>query len=178
MADMLLLGEKKPPPIFPIACIGGSAGSLPAYIDILRQMPAKSGMAFVIVFHRALDETGRLLTLLANVTHMEVVEVTDGMLLEPDRIFVAPPHTQIATDGVALRLAVSLAKYRGWPALISEFIFSLAIMCTSRAMAIIVSEMGYDGSGALAADKRRGGRTFAQSDACFLYMPQAGHESR
>jgi chemotaxis response regulator CheB len=157
---------------FPIVCIGGSAGALPAYVEILRQIPVLSGSATVIVSHRALgSQSTSLLELLARAAAVEVVEVTDGMLLEPDRIFVAPPHKKITTDGVVLILADE--EPHGWPTLISDFLVSLASTCRSRATAIILSGMGHDGSSALAAIKQGGGRTFAQSDADYPHMPDA-----
>jgi chemotaxis response regulator CheB len=174
---MLLPGKERTPPIFPVVCIGGSAGSLFAYTDILREMPAKAGVAIVIVSHRAPDHAGLLMTLLAKATRMEVVEVTDGMLLEPGRIFVAPPQKEITTDGVAFRVSEG-GNNHGWPTLISDFLFSLASRCTSRAIVIIVSGMGYDGSGALAKVKEAGGWTFAQSDASYSSMPQAAIETK
>ena len=170
---MLSSDQEKTRSIFPIVCIGGSAGSLGAYTDILTQIPAKAGMAIVIIAHRGANEGGRIVTLLAKATQMEVVEANKGMLLEPGRIFVAPPQRAITTDGVALRVAMGLTKNHGWPTLISDFMFSLASMCTSRAIAIVVSGMGHDGSGALAAVKKQGGRTVAQSDAEWLDMPQS-----
>ena len=170
---MFLADNQEVPPIFPIACIGGSAGSLAAYVDILRQIPAQAGIAIVIVSHRAPNDAGRFLILLAKATKMEVVEATDGMLLEPGRIFVAPPHRGITTDGAVLRVAVTLTQNHGWPTVISDFMFSLATMCASRAIAIVVSGMGHDGSTALAAVKKRGGWTLAQSDAQWLDMPLA-----
>lgn len=173
VAKVLLPDGEKIPPNFPVVCIGGSAGSLFAYVDILREIPAKAGVAIVIVSHRALGDAGRLIKLLAKATCMEVVEVTDGILLEPGRIFVAPPQREISTDGVALRLSESAPSKHGWPTLISDFLFSLASQCTSRTIVIIVSGMGYDGSGALAAVKQAGGWTFAQSDASYSSMPQA-----
>jgi two-component system, chemotaxis family, CheB/CheR fusion protein len=154
-------------------CIGGSAGSLIASIDILREMPAKAAVAIVIVSHRAPGDAGRSITLLAKATRMEVVEVTDGMVLEPGRVFVAPPQREITTDGVALRISKGVSDSHGWPTLIGDFLFSLASRCTSRAIVIIVSGMGYDGSGAFAAVKQAGGWTFAQSDASYPGMPEA-----
>jgi chemotaxis response regulator CheB len=170
---MLLPERHKTPPIFPIVCIGGSAGSLAAYIDILQHIPAKAGIAIVIVSHRAPDNAGLLIALLAKAARMEVVEVTDGIQLQPGRIFVAPPHREITTNGVTLRLADHNPKPYGWPTLISDFLFSLASNCTTRAIVVIVSGMGYDGSRALARVKQAGGWTFAQSDASYLDMPQA-----
>jgi two-component system, chemotaxis family, CheB/CheR fusion protein len=165
--------EKKTGAVFPIVCIGGSAGSLSAYVAILREMPARAGMAVVIVSHRALLENGRLIGLLAGASKMEVVEVSDGMVLEPDRVYVAPPQTEMTTDGVKLKLATSSKKNYGWPTLISNCMLSLASECSSRVIAIIVSGMGHDGSGALAAVKKGGGWTLAQSDASYEDMPQA-----
>ena len=133
---MLLSDEGETPPIFPVVCIGGSAGSLSAYIKILRQIRVNVGMAVVIVSHRPMGDSGQFTALLAKTTHMEVIEVTDGMLLERGRIFVAPPHREITTDGVALRISVGLTENHGWPTLISRFLFSLASSCTSRAIAI------------------------------------------
>jgi chemotaxis response regulator CheB len=177
MANMVLTHGKKLPPIFPVVCIGGSAGSLIAYIDILQEMPAKARVAIVIVSHRAPQDAGRLIKLLARATRMQVVEVTDGMLLEPGRVFVAPPQKEITTDGVALRISDVPDNY-GWPTLIGDFLLSLARKCSSRAIVIIVSGMGYDGSGALAAVKQAGGRTFAQSDASYSSMPQAAIDTK
>jgi chemotaxis response regulator CheB len=178
VANMLFPDGNKTPPIFPVVCIGGSAGSLIAYIDILREMPAKARVAIVIVSHRAPEDAGRLITLLARATRMEVVEVTDGMALKPGCVFVAPPQKEITTDGVVLRVSEGVANNYGWPTLIGDFLFSLAHRCTSRAIVIIVSGLGYDGSGALATVKEAGGWTFAQSDASYPGMPQAAIDTK
>lgn len=176
-AIMLLLDEDEKPPLFPVVCIGGSAGSLSAFVDILSQMPANAGVSIVIVSHRGIGDSDRLMKLLAKATQLDVVEVTDGISLKPGCIFVAPAHREVTTNGLALRLAVGLTENHGWPTLISDFIFSMARMCTSRAIAIIVSGMGYDGSSALAAVKKAGGWTLAQSDASHGDMPQAAIET-
>jgi chemotaxis response regulator CheB len=175
---MLIPDSNKTPPIFPVVCIGGSAGSLIAYIDILREMPAKARVAIVIVSHRATEDAGRLIALLGKATLMDVVEATDGMPLEPGRVFVAPPQKEITTDGLTLRISEGVPHNYGWPTLIGDFLFSLATMCSSRAIVIIVSGMGHDGSGALAAVKQAGGWTFAQSDASYPGMPQAAIDTK
>jgi two-component system CheB/CheR fusion protein len=163
---------KKKPAYFPIVCIGGSAGSLSAYRDILRQMPEHPDIAIVIISHRS-RSSDRLVQILARDTCLTVVEATDGMSLKPNFVFVAPAHREITTDGVTLRLAEGLTGFNGWPTVISDFLFSLASGCTSRAIAIIVSGMGHDGSAGLIAVKRAGGQTFAQSDAFYHNMPEA-----
>jgi chemotaxis response regulator CheB len=166
------------PPSFPIVCIGGSAGSLSAYVDILRHFPVGAGFAVVIVSHRPAKNSGLLIKLLANATRMKIVDVTDGMLLETGRVFLSPPHRTITTDGVVLKLALGLTAHDGWPTLISDFMRSMANMCARRGVAIIVSGMGYDGSSALPAIKEAGGWTFAQSDADYMSMPQAAIDTK
>ena len=160
-------------PTFPVVCIGGSAGSLAAYIDILKAIPADAGFAVVIVSHRAPAESDLLVKLLARSSRMDVVTVTNGIPLTPGRVFVTPPRRDITTDGFHLLLSAQPVERHGWPTVISDFMFSLADGCLSRAIAIIVSGMGFDGSGSLAAIKKTGGWTIAQSDASFLDMPQA-----
>jgi len=163
--------DGKTAPVFPVICIGGSAGSLCAYIDILRQIPTKSGMAIVVVSHRS--QRDLLISVLAKATAMEVVEVTDGMILEVGRVFVAPAHREMSTDGVRLSLARHFTEDYGTPKLVTQFLLSLASMCGPRTIAVIVSGMGGDGSTALSAVKKAGGRIFSQSDANYLQMPQA-----
>lgn len=175
---MRLSSENSPPGVFPVVCIGGSAGSLRAYRDILGEMPINAGIAIVIVSHRAIDYADRLVPLLAKMTRMEVVEVTDEVLLEPGHIYVTPPHRDISTDGVVLRLAAMPTHTYGWPTVISGFLFSLASTCRTRAIAIIVSGAGFDGSCALGAIKKKGGWTLAQSDAEYGDMPQAAVDTK
>ena len=173
-AEVMLVpfqGEKSPS--FPVVCIGGSAGSLAAYTDILRLVPAEAGLAIVVVSHRPIEDAKQFVQLLAKAAQMEVVEVTDGMPLKSGRVFVAPAHREMRTDGLVLRLGIGLTQHYGWPTVISDFILSMADKCASRAIAIIVSGMGHDGSSALPAIKEAGGWTVAQSDAGCMAMPQA-----
>ncbi|HXX15979.1 MAG TPA: chemotaxis protein CheB [Candidatus Eremiobacteraceae bacterium] len=162
---------KAPVESFPVVCLGGSAGGLSAYKQILRELPADFNMAIVIVAHRARQNAMFLVPLLAKVTTMEVVEAKEGMRLQPNRVHVAPPQKAITTDGMVLRL--KRTKVIGWPTSIDAFLFSLAKQCASQAIAIILSGMGYDGSVALQAIKDAGGVTFAQSDASWGSMPQS-----
>jgi len=162
---------KAPAASFPVVCLGGSAGGLSAYKQILRELPADFNMAIVIVAHRARQNAMFLVPLLAKVTTMEVVEAKEGMRLQPNRVHVAPPQKAITTDGMVLRL--KRTEVIGWPTSIDAFLFSLAKQCASRAIAIILSGMGYDGSVALQAIKDAGGVTFAQSDASWGSMPQS-----
>ncbi|HEY7097755.1 MAG TPA: chemotaxis protein CheB [Terriglobales bacterium] len=157
---------------FRIVCLAGSAGALDAYREILRGLPNDPGMAFVIVAHRGLENADLLPQLLCRATSMPVVEVTQGMRLERNKVFLAPPHEDITTDGCVFHLQPS-SDPNGWPTAITNFLNSLAEMTGPRAVAVILSGMSGDGSGALAAIKTGGGLTFAQSDASYESMPNA-----
>ncbi|HTZ75806.1 MAG TPA: chemotaxis protein CheB [Candidatus Aquilonibacter sp.] len=156
---------------FPIVCLGGSAGSLEPYREILRHIPNDSGMAFVIVSHRAPDNPEMLGNLLSRAAQIPVIEITDAVPLAPACVFVKPARTDLTTDGLLLRMQTSSPR-RGWPVDISRFLLSLARVCSSRVVAVILSGMGYDGSSALRAVKVAGGTVFAQSDALYGDMPQ------
>lgn len=114
--------------------------------------------------------------ILGGVTTMSVIEVEEGMLLEPNHIYLMPPHTEMTlkNNGFALQ---SPRKSHGWPTTISLFLLSLAEAYGQRAIAVILSGTGPDGSSALQAFKAAGGVTFAQSDAEFSDMPRHAVET-
>jgi CheB methylesterase len=95
---------KAPVASFPVVCLGGSAGGLSAYQEILRELPADFSMAIVIVAHRSKENSMYLVPLLAKVTTMKVVEAKEGMRLEPNHVYVTPPQKAITTDGMVLKL--------------------------------------------------------------------------
>lgn len=157
---------------FPVVCLAGSAGGLEAYREILRQLPNDNGMAFVIVSHRGEGDPTLLPNLLARVTRMEVLDAEDGMMLEPNCVFVKPARTHLTTDGLAFQL-YDQPKTPGWSVDVTSFLLSLAKTCSARSIAVILSGMGFDGSSALGNIKEAGGVVFAQSDPIYGDMPQS-----
>ncbi len=161
---------------FRVVCLGGSAGGLQAYRDILRSLSADTGMAFVIAAHRSPEHTQLLPQLLSAVTKMPVVEVEEGMRLEPNRVFLIPPRMDLITTGNEFHLRTT-ARPPGWPKTINLFLFSLAEAIGPRAVAVILSGLDGDGSAALKSIKAAGGVTFAQSDATSKSMPREAVET-
>jgi len=161
---------------FRIICLGGSAGGLEPYLDILRDLPIDTGMAFVIAQHRGPAHPEILLNLLATATKMPIVEVEEGMHVQPDRVYVMPPRIDMTIEKNRFRLRRT-ERPPGWPKTINIFLCSLAEAMGRRAVAVILSGMDGDGSAALKAIKARGGTTFAQSDAKFRSMPQTAVET-
>ena len=95
---------------FPIVGIGASAGGLDAFHAFFDHMPADCNMAFVMVLHLPADRKSMLPEILSRWTSMPVKEGIDGMLIEPNCVYVPPPHAVVTlTDG---RLAVRLPKRR------------------------------------------------------------------
>lgn len=165
-----------PPNGFRVVCLGGSAGGLEAYVEILRSLPADTGMAFVIAPHRQLENAHLLAPIVANATQMPVAEVTEGMRLEPNRVFIMPPRMDMTTTNHVFHLRTT-AGPPAWPKTISLFLFSLAEALGSRAVAVILSGMDHDGSAALQAIKAAGGITFAQSNPAYDSMPRHAMET-
>ena len=139
-------------------------------------MPADTGMAFVIAQHRGLDQPEILVQLLATSTKMSVVQVEQGMHLQPNCVYVMPPRIDmtIENDRFSLR---HTQRPPGWPKTIDIFLCSLAEAMRERAVAVILSGLDGDGSAALKAIKAGGGTTFAQSDAKYDSMPQTAVET-
>ena len=76
---------------FPVVGIGASAGGLEALEELFRAMPPDTGMAFVVITHQHPGHTSLLPELLGKVTPLTVVQVADGMKLEPDHVYVSAP---------------------------------------------------------------------------------------
>ena len=161
---------------FRVVCLAGSAGGLQAYLGILRNLPAGTGMAFVVAAHRGLDHAHLLPQLLAKATTMPVVEVVQGMRLAANQIFLLPPGKDMTINAGEFVLRRK-QKTQGWPITINLFLFSLAEEYRHRAVAVILSGVDHDGIAALKAIKAAGGVTFAQSDPVFDDMPRHAMET-
>ena len=161
---------------FRIVCLCGSAGALSAYLDILRDMPIDTGMAFLVLTHRRGGRPWWLPEIIARTTQMSVQQVEDGTVFIPNHIYVMPPGTSMTTDGSALSLAPGSALL-GWPHTFDVFLKSLAHSTHCRAVAVILSGMAGDGSAALDAIRKSGGITFAQTGAAYSSMPDTAIET-
>src|SRR5258707_7772559 len=98
------INAKAPSGSFPIVGIGASAGGLEAFSEFLRHLPEKSGMAFVLVQHLDPTHISVLQEILSRTTRIPVVEVTDGLTVDADHVYVISPNTNMAIEGRVLRL--------------------------------------------------------------------------
>jgi len=100
--------------IFRVVCLGGSAGGLEAYLTILCNVPPDTGMGFVVAPHRGIEHSHLLPMLLARVTKMPVTEVTQGMRIETNKVFIMPPRQEMRLDGDIFHLSSAPPPF-GWP---------------------------------------------------------------
>src|SRR6185437_4576199 len=158
---------------FPVVGVGASAGGLEAFTELLSALPAETGMAFVLVQHLDPDHPSLLTTLLTRTTTMPVEEVHDGVLVEPNHVYVIPPNTSLTLVEGSLRLAPRVGRSPHLP--IDHFFFSLADERQHLAIGVILSGTASDGAEGIRAIKARCGITFAQEEASaqFRGMPQA-----
>lgn len=162
---------------FPAAAvvgIGASAGGLDPICEFLAGVPPASGFAYVVVQHLDPLHKGMLPELLQRVTRMKVIEVADGMEVEADHVYVIPPNRNLGFEGG--RFAVRPASgERGFRLPIDSFFRALADHGRERAIGVVFSGMGADGTLGLAAIRENGGLTLAQppAGARFDPMPQS-----
>ncbi|WP_439622787.1 chemotaxis protein CheB, partial [Gemmata sp.] len=166
--------DARPPRLpFLVVGIGASAGGLEAYTEFLRACPADAGMAYVLVQHLPPDRESLLVEILARHTRMPVVEVADGQAVEPDRVYVIRPGNTLTIGDGRLHLGPELAA-RGHGRPVDDFFRSLAEEQQHRAVAVVFSGMGSNGTAGAEVVKAVGGLVIAQEpeSAKFPAMPR------
>jgi two-component system CheB/CheR fusion protein len=137
-----------------VVAIGGSAGGLEAFRGLIAGLPPRSGIAYILVQHLDPDHPSLLADLLVDETPFPVVEVTNDMPLEPDRMHVIPSGTRMAVADGMLRLTPALLKQG--PRLPFDFLLqSLAKEPNLRVVVVLLSGNGGDGSEGLRAARAR-----------------------
>lgn len=147
----------------PIVAIGASAGGLEALQQLFRALPAESGAGFVVIQHLARERASMLAEILSRATTMPVVEVQDEPLVEANRVYVIPPDRDMTIAGGRLHLEAR-ATERGVHRPIDQFFRGLAAERGQKAIGVVLSGTGNDGTLGLEEIKAEGGITFAQDE--------------
>ncbi|WP_065066053.1 chemotaxis protein CheB [Paraburkholderia tropica] len=149
---------------FPVVGIGASAGGLEAVSRLLENLPGETGMAFVIVLHLAPGSPSMADAIFQRFTRMPICQAIDEQTIEPDHVYVIPPARSLTmTDGI-LRLD-RLVRPTTRHVAIDRFFRSLGEAHRERAVAIVLSGAGADGTEGLKRIKERGGVALVQSPA-------------
>ena len=165
----------EPPAKFPIVGIGASAGGLEAMLQLLKQLPADTGMAFVLVQHLDPTHESALSSLLARATEMPVMEARNNVPLEPNYLYIIPPNKSMGISARHLKLFPRRGDGRDEYMPIDMFFRSLADEEGSNSVGIILSGNGADGTQGLLAIKAAGGITFAQEEKSAKYPAMPGN---
>jgi two-component system CheB/CheR fusion protein len=168
--------KKSPTEDFTIVGIGASAGGLAAFEAFFSAIPdgTEPGMAFVLVQHLDPNHESILTDLIGRYTRMPVYEVKDGMVVQPNCVYVIPPNRDMTLEYGTLQLQEP-AEPHGHRLPIDLFFRSLALSKQEQAIGIILSGTGSDGTLGVRAIKAEGGMVMAQSPESGEYdgMPRS-----
>src|SRR5579863_5416756 len=159
---------------FPVVGLGASAGGLEALYKLFGALPADTGMAFILIQHLDPTHSSMMVALLTGHTAMTVREATDGIPIERDHVYVIPPGFYLSLRSGVLRLTNPRERH-GARMAFDFFLHSLAEDCGARAICVILSGTGADGSLGLRAIRNKGGLVIVQDpkDAAHEGMPRS-----
>lgn len=164
--------------LFPIVGIGASAGGLEALEEFLGNVYPDSGMAYVVIQHLDPTQKGMLPELLQRACKLNVFQVRDRMVIQPNCVYVIPPNKSMSVCNGILHLSKPVEP-RGLRLPIDFFLRSLAEDRKEFSIGLILSGMGSDGSLGLAAIKESNGLVMVQepTSAKFDSMPRSAIEA-
>ncbi|HEY4104538.1 MAG TPA: chemotaxis protein CheB, partial [Polyangiaceae bacterium] len=158
--------------------IGASAGGLEALEHFFDNVPRETGMAFVVIQHLSPDFKSLMDEILARRTSLPISLVEDAMVVEPDHVYLIPPKKEmIISDGRLLLSERDRDQELTLP--IDVFFRSLAQDCGPRAIAVVLSGGGSDGSRGIRDVHEAGGLVIVQDveSAQFDGMPKTAREA-
>lgn len=153
--------------------IGASAGGLESLERFFEEMPSETGMAFVVLQHLSPDFKSLTDELLARRTKIPIFQARDGMPLTADAIFLLPPRKNMILSNGKLLLTDKDLGQVSLP--IDHFFRALAQDAGDRAIGIVLSGTGSDGSRGIRDIHEAGGLVLAQSEASAKFdgMPKS-----
>jgi len=159
---------------FHIVCIGASAGGLESVTQMLKHLPPDTGMAFVLIQHLDPKHESAMASLLSSATRMRVAEAKNNEQVSPNCVYIIPPNKLMELSGLKLKLfpRKDSANER---AAVDWFMRSVADSVGNRAIGVVLSGTGTDGTQGLLAIKSAGGTTFAESQRSAKYPGMPGN---
>ncbi|GGH01298.1 hypothetical protein GCM10007415_41720 [Parapedobacter pyrenivorans] len=166
--------NSEPLPARFIIAIGASAGGLEAIHEFFDHMPAQTGFTFVVIQHLSPDHKSLLVELVGKHTNMQVLEATHDLDLFRDHVYIIPNKKLMTIKGNKLKL-VDKVKDKLPNTAIDTFLFTLAREKREKAIGIILSGTGTDGTKGVEAIKENGGMVIVQDPdtAKFDGMPKS-----
>ena len=167
-------GPPKKTSSFPIVGLGASAGGLEALEVFFSHMPPDSGIGFVIIQHLSPKHKSIMVSLLAKDTKMEVLEIKDGIKVQPNHVYLNPPNKNVVIINGTLQL-MDPVKTGSINLPIDCFFRSMAEEMGEKAICVILSGTATDGTLGLKAVKGGGGLSMVQDPDSAKYdgMPRS-----
>ncbi|HEX8547519.1 MAG TPA: chemotaxis protein CheB [Cytophagaceae bacterium] len=153
--------------------IGASAGGLEALQQLLSSIPSDTGLSFIVVLHLSPDYKSLMPELLSRCTQMNVQVAEEDATIIPDNVYIIPIKKYIVVDNHKIKLLDKIPTYHSPNTSIDIFLTSLAHQYKEKAVAIILSGTGTDGTKGIEEIKKFGGLTIIQEpmSAKFDGMP-------
>ena len=146
---------------FLIVGIGASAGGIRALKDFFSQVPADSGMAYVVILHLSPDHDSKLAEVLQLTAAIPVTQIHERVRVEPDHVYVISPNRGLAmVDGHLALSEMKRIEERRAP--VDIFFRTLAESHHARAVCVVLSGTGADGSMGMKRIKEYGGVCIVQ----------------
>ncbi|SEL53306.1 PAS domain S-box-containing protein [Chitinophaga rupis] len=158
---------------FLIVGLGASSGGVQALKEFFEHVPASTGMAYVVILHLSPDHDSKLSELLQQVSRIPVIKVTEKTRVEPDHVYVVPPNQHLTMMDEHILVSVNM-EVEDRRAPVDIFFRTLASSHGPRAVCVILSGTGANGSMGLKRIKENGGAAFVQNprEAEFNEMPR------
>ena len=158
--------------------VGASAGGLDPLDRMFRKIPSDSGLSFVVVQHLSPDFKSHMDQLLGRATEIPIHVVDDGMLVEPNHIYLIPPSKEMVISNRRL-LLTERSKERVLTHPIDQFFRALSQDVGRHAVGVILSGTGSDGSRGITDIAENGGLVITQepSTCKFDAMPLNAQET-
>jgi len=159
---------------FLVVGLGASAGGIQALREFFAHVPADGRMAYVVVLHLSPDHDSQLASVLQAVAPIPVTQVEDRVAVEPDHVYVIPPNKSLKSEGGVLALSeVTSVEVRRAP--VDIFFRALAESHGARAVSVVLSGTGANGSMGMKRVKEMGGLCIVQDPAEAEYEDMPRH---
>lgn len=159
---------------FPVAGIGASASGLQAFKQLLKSIPEKSGIAYILMQHNSAGHNSKLSELLQKFTALPITEINEPVSIKPNQVYIIPGNKVPKIQEAVIQLQPITQMGENDQALpIDIFFTEVANGFHENAFGIILSGTATDGTVGLKAIKENGGITFAQEEdkASYTNMP-------
>ena len=159
---------------FLVIGLGASAGGIQALKQFFAAVPANSGMAYVVILHLSPDHDSQLAEVLQNEASIPVTQVTEQVRVQPNHVYVIPPNKNLAMKDGHLEISnmTSTAMRR---APVDIFFRTLAESHRERAVSVVLSGTGGNGSMGIKRIKERGGLCIVQDPQEAEYTDMPNH---